>query len=135
MWLRILVSSPKSTLAIEMLTECCPSQATPDVLGPEGNVDVEQLFHSERVGLLVAHHRDVVQPVKVRESLPKIGHILKRIKSQRISTCRYVLYSISFSVPLCRRPMWGSALVTVSPSSCSTSLCFNPIKCWYQIGV
>ena len=39
-----------------------------------------------------------------------------------ISTCRYVLYSISFSVPLWRSPMWGSALVTVSPSSWRTSL-------------
>ena len=39
-----------------------------------------------------------------------------------LSTCKYVLYSMSFSVPLCSSPMWGSALVTVSPSSWSTSL-------------
>lgn len=29
----------------------------------------------------------------------------------------YVLYSMSFSVPLCRRPMWGSDFLTSSPSS------------------
>merc|ERR1712212_1013801 len=32
------------------------SKEDPDVLGPEGHVDVEQLLHSERVGLFVAHH-------------------------------------------------------------------------------
>ena len=65
----------------------------------------------------------------------------------------YVLYSISFSVPLCSSPMWGSALVTVcniipviyqylvplltSPSSWSTSLntpwaagCWGPKLSW-----
>ena len=45
------------------------SEEHPDVLGPEGHVDVEQLLHGERVGLLVAHHWDIVQSVKVRESL------------------------------------------------------------------
>lgn len=31
-------------------------------------------------------------------------------------TCRYVLYSMSFSVPRCSRPMWGSARSTNSPA-------------------
>lgn len=47
------------------------SKEHPDVLGPDGDIDVEQLLHGEGVGLLVAHHGDVVQPIKVRESLPK----------------------------------------------------------------
>lgn len=33
-------------------------------------------------------------------------------------TCRYVLYSMSFSVPRCSRPMWGSARSTNSPVWC-----------------
>ena len=45
------------------------SEKYPDVLCPEGHVDVQQLLHSERVGLLIAHHWNVVQPIKVRESL------------------------------------------------------------------
>lgn len=32
-------------------------------------------------------------------------------------TCMYVLYSMSFSVPLCKRPMCGSDFLTSSPSS------------------
>ena len=49
------------------------SEEHPDVLGPDGHIDVEQLLHGERVGLLVAHHRNVVQPIKVRESLQGRG--------------------------------------------------------------
>ena len=46
------------------------SEEHPDVLGPDGDIDVEQLLHGEGVGLLVAHHGDVVQPIEVRECLP-----------------------------------------------------------------
>uniref|UniRef100_A0A8W7PRP2 Uncharacterized protein n=1 Tax=Anopheles coluzzii TaxID=1518534 RepID=A0A8W7PRP2_ANOCL len=40
-----------------------------DVLGPQRDVDVEQLLDRERVALLVAHHRHVVEPVEVRQRL------------------------------------------------------------------
>merc|ERR1719341_1029357 len=54
------------------------SKEHPDVLGPDGHIDVEQLLHGERVGLLVAHHRNVVQPIKVRESL-QVGLVLDKL--------------------------------------------------------
>uniref|UniRef100_A0A182TXL0 Uncharacterized protein n=1 Tax=Anopheles melas TaxID=34690 RepID=A0A182TXL0_9DIPT len=40
-----------------------------DVLRPRRDLNAEQLFHRERVALLVAHHRDVVEPVEVRQGL------------------------------------------------------------------
>ena len=40
-----------------------------DVLGPQGNVDVEELLHGEAVALLIAHHAHVVQAVEVWQSL------------------------------------------------------------------
>merc|ERR1712179_250220 len=55
----------------------------PDVLGPDGHIDVEQLLHGERVGLLVAHHGDVVQPIKVRESL-QVGLVLDKLLSASV---------------------------------------------------
>ena len=45
--------------------------------------------------------------------------ILQEVQHTAILTCRYVLFSISFSVALCSSPMCGSARFTVSPSSCS----------------
>lgn len=40
-----------------------------DVLGAVGDLDVEQLLDSKGKALLVGHHGDVVETVKVRESL------------------------------------------------------------------
>ena len=44
---------------------------TSDILGPEGDIDVEKLFNGKREALLVAHHGDVVEAVKVGQSLQK----------------------------------------------------------------
>ena len=41
----------------------------PDVLGADRHVDAEQLLDGQAVGVLVAHHRDVVQPVHVGQRL------------------------------------------------------------------
>ena len=35
---------------------CELSKEHPDVLCPEGHVNVQELLHSKRVGLLIAHH-------------------------------------------------------------------------------
>lgn len=43
-----------------------------------------------------------------------------RTCSKHYSTCRYVLYSMSFSVPRWSRPMWGSHFLTDSPLSSRT---------------
>src|SRR5690349_20956047 len=40
-----------------------------DVLGADGDVDVQQLLDSEREALLVGHHGDVVETVKVGQGL------------------------------------------------------------------
>merc|ERR1712110_1216999 len=45
------------------------SEEHPDILGPEGHVDVEQLLNSQRIGLLIAHHGHIVKSIKVGESL------------------------------------------------------------------
>lgn len=42
---------------------------TPDPLRPGRRLDIEQLLHSQGVGLLVAHHGHIVQPVKVWKGL------------------------------------------------------------------
>ena len=42
---------------------------TSDVLGPDRNVDVEQLLDGQGEALLAAHHRDVVQAVEVGQAL------------------------------------------------------------------
>lgn len=44
---------------------------TSDPLRPEGRADVEQLLHGQGVGLLVAHHGDVVQAVEIGQGLAK----------------------------------------------------------------
>lgn len=41
----------------------------PDVLGADGDVDVQQLLDSQGEALLVGHHGDVVQTVKVGQGL------------------------------------------------------------------
>jgi len=43
---------------------------TSDPLSPRGRADVEQLLHGQGIGLLVAHHGDVVQTVEVGQRLP-----------------------------------------------------------------
>jgi len=40
-----------------------------DVLGANWNVDVKQLLDSQREALLVGHHRDIVESVKVWQGL------------------------------------------------------------------
>lgn len=42
---------------------------TSDPLCAGRGLDVEQLLHGQRVGLLVTHHGHIVQPVKVRQRL------------------------------------------------------------------
>eukprot|EP00053_Salpingoeca_punica_P008372 m.75267 g.75267 ORF g.75267 m.75267 type:complete len:437 (+) comp14572_c0_seq1:246-1556(+) len=49
-----------------------------DVLGAERDLDVEQFLHGERVGLLVGHHGDVVQTVKVGQRL-EVGLVLDQL--------------------------------------------------------
>lgn len=45
------------------------SEQGPDVLGSLGNLDVQELLHGEREALLVGHHGDVIETVKVRQRL------------------------------------------------------------------
>lgn len=45
---------------------------TSDPLRTEWGLDVEQLLHSQRVGLLIAHHGNIVQTVKVGQSLSRV---------------------------------------------------------------
>jgi hypothetical protein len=40
-----------------------------DVLGADWDIDVQQLLDSQREALLVGHHGDIVEPVKVGQSL------------------------------------------------------------------
>merc|ERR1719150_3148652 len=54
------------------------SEQHPDVLGPQRDVDIEELLHGEAVGLLVAHHAYVVQTVEIRKSL-HVGLILDQL--------------------------------------------------------
>lgn len=42
---------------------------TSDPLRTRWSLDVEQSLYSQRVGLLVTHHGNIVQAIKVRESL------------------------------------------------------------------
>ena len=37
---------------------------TSNVLGSDGNVNVQKLFNGQRIALFVAHHRDVIQAGK-----------------------------------------------------------------------
>ena len=45
----------------------------PDVLGPQRDVDIEELLHGETVGLLVTHHAHVVQTVEIRQRLRRMN--------------------------------------------------------------
>ena len=95
-----------------------------DVFGSQRDVDIEEFLHGQTrnkvkltkarednlptdlpVGLLVTHHAHIVQPVKVGQGLR--NKELQSSGGERglRSTCRYVLYSMSFSVPRCRRPI------------------------------
>ena len=42
---------------------------TPQILSPEGHVNVEQLLDGQGEALLVAHHRHVVQTIEVGQGL------------------------------------------------------------------
>lgn len=44
---------------------------TSDPLSPQRRADVEQLLHGQGIGLLVAHHGDVVETVEIGQCLPK----------------------------------------------------------------
>lgn len=44
---------------------------TSDPLSPQRRADVEQLLHGQGIGLLIAHHGDVVETVEVGQCLPK----------------------------------------------------------------
>ena len=51
----------------------------PDVLGADRHVDAEELLDRQAVGVLVAHHRDVVEPVHVGQRLDvgaRLGELL-----------------------------------------------------------
>ena len=57
----------------------------PDVLGAQRHVDAEQLLDCEHVGVLVAYHGGVVEPVHVRDRLqkrPVLGELLGRPMQQ-----------------------------------------------------
>lgn len=45
------------------------ARCTSDPLRPRRRLDVQQFLHSQRVGLLIAHHGHVVQPVEVGKGL------------------------------------------------------------------
>lgn len=36
-----------------------------DVLGPQGNFEAQELLDGHAVGVLIAHHRDVIQPIHI----------------------------------------------------------------------
>lgn len=64
-------------------------------------------------------------------------HVMQHV----LPTWRYVLYSISFSVPLCSRPMCGSALSTSSPAVSRIRMSMLTMKdqeqrplLWFAIG-
>ena len=40
-----------------------------DVLRPDRYLKAEQLFNRQHIGVLIAHHRDIVEPVHVRQVL------------------------------------------------------------------
>lgn len=44
---------------------------TSDPLSPQRWADVEQLLHSQGIGLLIAHHGHIVKTVEVGQCLPK----------------------------------------------------------------
>lgn len=46
-----------------------PLVCTSDPLCTRWSLDVEQLLHSQRIGLLITHHGNIVQTVKVGQSL------------------------------------------------------------------
>lgn len=48
-----------------------PLVGTSDPLCTDWGLDVEQLLHGQRVGLLIAHHGNIVQTVKVGQSLSR----------------------------------------------------------------
>lgn len=62
---------------------------TSDPLRARWSLDIEQFLHSQRVSLLIAHHGDVVQAVKVGESLEyqkkgveNVKNLHKRLKRE-----------------------------------------------------
>ena len=54
------------------------SKQSSDILGSIGNLNVQKLFNSKSKALLVRHHRNVVQSIKVRQGL-EIGLVLDQL--------------------------------------------------------
>jgi hypothetical protein len=59
------------------------SKQGPDVLGTNGNVNVEQFLDSQRVALLIGHHRDIVETIKIGQSL-EIRSVLDQLLSASV---------------------------------------------------
>ena len=56
-----------------------------DVLGADRDLDAQEFFDGQAVGVLVAHHRDVVQPVHVGQRLDVglgLGELFRRAVQQ-----------------------------------------------------
>ena len=49
-----------------------------DIFGARRRLDAEQLFDREREGMLLAHRRDVIEPVEIRHRL-EIGLVLDQL--------------------------------------------------------
>ena len=56
---------------------------TADPLGALWDIDAEQLLDGQRVGLLVTHHRHVVEPVEVGQRL-RVGLVLDQLLSAAV---------------------------------------------------
>ena len=57
----------------------------PNPLCPLRNLNIEQLLHSQRKTLFIGHHRDVIQPIKVRQRLqirPVLAQLLRATMQQ-----------------------------------------------------
>jgi len=72
----------------------------PNPLGPFWDLDVKEFFHSDGEALLVGHHGDVVQSVKVRQCL-QICAILNQflrpaVKQPNMWICTHDFFAIEF---------------------------------------
>jgi hypothetical protein len=82
MWFKIRVISANSASMRLSIREICTTKwgLTSNVLGSDGDVNIEELLDGETVTLLVAHHRDVVEPVEIGEGL-SVGLVLDQFFS------------------------------------------------------
>lgn len=63
--------------------------STSDPLCTGWGLDVEQLLHSQRVGLLITHHGNIVQAVKVGQSLQQNAFYLNEDGYKNNTNCHY----------------------------------------------